>query len=123
LSLSWFSENFCKQISPEVGFTCHLRAQPSDGGDAESVFNGLNNIVWSQCPGYTGSNTQKRPKGAEARACLGARHIDKLLAWYFYGEYNNDLHSKDKTMTRYQKWLKGLNGELPSLIDEISTPV
>jgi putative transposase len=105
------------KISPEIGFTCHQREQPSDGGDAESVFNGLNHQVWRECPGYTGSNVKKRPKNAESRACLTSRDIDKLVSWHFYGVYNNDNHPKFKTRTRYQVWLDGLDGELPPVMD------
>lgn len=106
-----------KRISPGLGFIVHERGKPSDGGDVESVFNGLNKKVWPEDPSYTGSNTTQRPKNAQAKACLTTRDTDKLLSWYFYSEYNHDLHTKDPTDTRYRKWLEGMDGELPPVME------
>lgn len=50
-----------------------MRRKPSDGGDVESVFAGLNKRVWSEDPSYTGSNTTERPKDAHKKACLTFR--------------------------------------------------
>lgn len=107
-----------KRISPGLGFIVHLRRKPSDGGDVESVFGGLNKRVWSEDPSYTGSNTTERPKNAQEKACLTFRDTDKRVSWYFYGEYNNENHTKDPTETRYTMWLEGMDGELPPVIDE-----
>ena len=107
-----------KRISPGLGFIVHLRRKPSDGGDVESVFNGLNKRVWSEDPSYTGSNTTQRPKDAQAKACLTFRDVDKVLSWYFYVEYNLARHTKDRTELRYTKWLEGMDGELPPVVDE-----
>jgi len=107
-----------KRISPDLGFIVHLRRKPSDGGDVESVFAGLNKRVWSEDPSYTGSNTTERPKDAHKKACLTFRDTDQRLSWYFYGEYNNENHTKDPTETRYTKWLEGMHGELPPVLDE-----
>jgi len=107
-----------KRISPGLGFIVHLRRKPSDGGDVESVFGGLNKRVWSEDPSYTGSNTTERPKDAQEKACLTFRDTDKRVSWYFYGEYNNENHTKDPTETRYTMWLEGMDGELPPVIDE-----
>lgn len=105
-----------EQIGPNLGFTHYLRARPEDGGWIESVFNGLNKRVLSLLPGYTGSNVTKRIKGAEKRAYLRARAIDKIISLYFYGEYNHEC-PKGMIRTRYQEWLHGLRGELPAIID------
>lgn len=104
-------------IGPNVGFTHYLRQQTEDGGAIESVFNGLNKRVLSQLPGYTGSNVSRRVKGAEKRACLTPRAIDKILSWYFYGEYNHEA-PKRMIRTRYEQWLYGLRGELPAVVDD-----
>ncbi|WP_416673555.1 Mu transposase C-terminal domain-containing protein [Egbenema bharatensis] len=109
---------YLKRISPGLGFIVHLRRKPSDGGDVESVFGGLNKRVWSEDPSYTGSNTTERPKDAQEKACLTFRDMDKRVSWYFYGEYNNENHTKDPTETRYTMWLEGMDGELPPVIDE-----
>ncbi|MBD2093431.1 Mu transposase C-terminal domain-containing protein [Microcoleus sp. FACHB-1515] len=106
-----------EEIGPQVGFTHHLRGKKEDGGDVESVFNGLNKRVLSKLPGYTGSNVTKRVKGAEKRACLIPRVIDKIISWYFYGEYNHEC-PKGKIRTRYEQWLHGLRGKLPTVIDD-----
>lgn len=105
-------------ISEELGFTCHLRRQVSDGGDVEAVFNGLNHQVWSNCPGYTGSSVQKRPKNAESEVCLGSRDLDKLVAWHLYAVHNHANHPKFETRSRYQVWLDGFNEELPPVMEE-----
>jgi putative transposase len=104
-------------IGPNLGFTHYLRQQTEDGGAIESVFNGLNKRVLSQLPGYTNSNVTRRVKGAEKRACLTHRTIDKILSWYFYGEYNHEA-PKRMIRTRYEQWLYGLRGELPAVIDD-----
>jgi putative transposase len=106
-----------EEIGPQVGFTHHLRGKKEDGGDVESVFNGLNKRVLSKLPGYTGSNVTKRVKGTEKRACLTPRVIDKIISWYFYGEYNHEC-PKGKIRTRYRQWLHGLRGKLPAVIDD-----
>lgn len=105
-------------ISEELGFTCHLRRQVSDGGDAETVFNGLNRQVLSGCPGYTGSSVQNRPKNTESEVCLSSRDLDKLVAWHLYAVHNHDNHPKFETRTRYQVWLDGLDEELPPVMEE-----
>jgi putative transposase len=105
-------------ISEEIGFTCHLRRQVSDGGDAEAVFNGLNCQVWSNCPGYTGSSVQNRPKNTESEVCLSSRDLDKLVAWHLYAVHNHDNHPKFETRTRYRVWLDGLDEELPPVMEE-----
>jgi putative transposase len=107
-----------KRISPGLGFIVHLRRKPSDGGDVESVFAGLNKRVWSEDPSYTGSNTTERPKDAQEKARLTFRDTDKRVSWYFYGEYNNENHTKDPTETRYTMWFEGMDRELPPVIDE-----
>ncbi len=106
------------KISAEIGFTCHLRRKVSDGGDIEAVFNGLNHQVWSQCPGYTGSNVQKRPKNVESEVCLSSRDLDKLVSWHLYAIHNHDNHPKFETRTRYEVWIDGLDKELPVVMEE-----
>lgn len=106
-----------EQIGPNVGFTHYLRQTTEDGGAIESVFNGLNKRVLSQLPGYTGSNVTRRVKGAEKRACLRPKAIDKIISWYFYGEYNHEA-PRGAIRTRYEQWLYGLRGDLPAVIDD-----
>ncbi|MBW4472724.1 MAG: Mu transposase C-terminal domain-containing protein [Stenomitos rutilans HA7619-LM2] len=105
-------------ISEELGFTCHLRRQVSDGGDAETVFHGLNCQVWSACPGYTGSSVQKRPKNVESEVCLSSQDLDKLVAWHLYAVHNHKNHPKFETRSRYRVWLDGLDEELPPVMEE-----
>ncbi len=106
-----------EEIGPKVGFTHQLRESVEQGGDVESVFNGLNKRVLSKLPGYTYSNVTKRVKGAEKRARLTPRMIDKNISWYFYGEYNQEC-PKGKIRTRYEEFLFGLKGKLPAVIDQ-----
>jgi len=106
-----------EDIGPKVGFTRQSRESVEQGGDVESVFNGLNKRVLSKLPGYTYSNVTKRVKGAEKRACLTPRMIDKIFSWYFYGEYNQEC-PRGKIRTRYEEFLFGLKGKLPAVIDQ-----
>ncbi|PSB14095.1 hypothetical protein C7B61_16555 [filamentous cyanobacterium CCP1] len=105
--------DYLHQIGKEVGFTCHLRMRTEDGGDVEAMFNILRYLL-CECPGYTGSNTQKRPKGAEERARLKPKDVDKILAWFFYGIHNYRVCRKHRTMKRYERWIDKLpNKQLP----------
>ena len=110
--------DYLHQLGKELGFTCHLRMRTEDGGDVETMFNILRYLL-AKFPGYTGSNTQERPKGAEERACLKPRDVDKLLTWFFYGIFNHEVCQKHETMTRYERWLNKLPGQqLPREVAE-----
>jgi len=110
--------NYLHQIGKEVGFTCHLRMRTEDGGDIETMFNLLRYLL-CQCPGYTGSNPKEKPKGAEERACLKPKDVDKILAWFFYEIHNYRICQKHKTMTRYERWIDKLpNKKLPIEVPE-----
>lgn len=109
---------YLHQIAENLKFACHLRMRTEDGGDVETMFNILR-YLFSKWPGYTNSNTQKRPKGAEERACLKPRDVDKLLTWFFYGIFNHEVCQKHETMTRYKRWLNKLPGQqLPVEVPE-----
>ncbi|KAM3111159.1 Mu transposase C-terminal domain-containing protein [Phormidesmis sp. 146-33] len=106
--------DYLHQIGKEVGFTCHLRMKTEDGGDIEAMFNILRYLL-CECPGYTNSNTQKRPKGAEERACLKPKDADKILAWFFYEIHNYRICRKHRTMTRYERWIDKLPNTQPPI--------
>jgi len=63
----------------QLGFACHLRDRPSEGGIVERPFGTLNTDLFSTLPGYTGSNVQERPEEAEKEACLTLRELERLL--------------------------------------------
>lgn len=105
-------------IGERIGFECHIRAQPKEGGNVERVFGTINTQVNSKLKGYVGSHTKKRPENAEKDACLTLRDIRRILARFFCDEYNQDICPKDRRMTRYQKWLSRLPGGKPRTIDE-----
>lgn len=51
-----FRSSHLEQISVQLGFVCHLRDRPSEGGIVERPFGTFNTEVFSMLPGYTGSN-------------------------------------------------------------------
>ena len=53
-----FRSNHVQQIAVDLGFVCHLRDRPSEGGIVERPFRTLNDQLFSTLPGYTGSNVQ-----------------------------------------------------------------
>ncbi|HEY9628618.1 MAG TPA: DDE-type integrase/transposase/recombinase [Coleofasciculaceae cyanobacterium] len=54
-----FRSNHLQQIGVQLGFTCHLRDRPSEGGIVERPFGTFNTDFFSTLPGYTGSNVQE----------------------------------------------------------------
>lgn len=75
----YFRSNHLNQISVQLGFVCHLRDRPSEGGIVERPFKTFNTELFSTVPGYTGSNVQERPEEAEKQACLTLRDLERKL--------------------------------------------
>jgi putative transposase len=71
-----FRSNHLQQIGVQLGFTCHLRDRPSEGGIVERPFGTINTQFFSTLPGYTGSNVQDRPPEAEKEACLTLHELE-----------------------------------------------
>lgn len=113
-----FDCDHIRSIGERIGFECHIRAQPKEGGNVERPFGTLNTQVNSKLKGYVGSNTKERPENAEKDACLTLRDIRRIIARYFCDEYNHDICPKDRRFTRYGKWLSRLPGGKPRTIDE-----
>lgn len=101
----------------QLGFVCHLRDRPSEGGIVERPFGTLNTEVFSTLPGYTGSNVQKRPEDAEKEACLTLRQLEQHLVRYLVDNYNQRLDARMGDQTRFQRWESGLLA-MPHLISE-----
>ena len=103
-----FRSNHLQQISLQLGFTCHLRSRPSEGGVVERPFKTLNTEVFSTLPGYTGSNVQERPEDAEKEACLTLKDLEKLIVRYIVDNYNQRLDARMGEQTRFVRWESGL---------------
>ncbi len=103
-----FRSNHLQQISVQLGFVCHLRDRPSEGGIVERPFGTLNTELFSTLPGYTGSNVQERPEQAEKEACLTLRELDRLLVRYIVDKYNQSIDARLGDQTRFQRWEAGL---------------
>jgi putative transposase len=103
-----FRSNHLRQIGVELGFTCELRARPSEGGIVERPFGTFNTELFSSLPGYTGSNVQERPKEAEKEACLTLRELEQSLVRYIVDNYNQRVDSRMGDQTRFQRWDAGL---------------
>ena len=103
-----FRSKHLEQIGVQLGFTCHLRDRPSEGGIVERPFGTFNTEFFSTLPGYTGSNVQERPKNAEKEACLTLRELEKLFVAYLVNRYNQRLDARMGDQTRAARWDAGL---------------
>jgi putative transposase len=112
-----FRSNHLQQISVQLGFVCHLRDRPSEGGIVERPFGTFNTELFSSLPGYTGSNVQERPEEAEKEACLTLRELERLLVRYIVDKSNQSIDARLGDQTRYQRWEAGLIAA-PNLISE-----
>ncbi|WP_321170069.1 Mu transposase C-terminal domain-containing protein [Mastigocoleus testarum] len=103
-----FRSNHLQQIGVQLGFVCHLRDRPSEGGIVERPFGTFNTELFSTLPGYTGSNVQQRPKEAEKEACINLRELEKLLVRFIVDKYNQSIDARSGDQTRLQRWEAGL---------------
>lgn len=78
-----FRSNHLQQIGVQLGFVCHLRDRPSEGGIVERPFGTFNTDFFSTLPGYTGSNVQERPEQAQKEACLTLRELEHRFIAFF----------------------------------------
>ncbi|WP_244329197.1 Mu transposase C-terminal domain-containing protein [Tolypothrix sp. PCC 7910] len=111
-----FRSEHLKQIGFQLGFECHLRDRPSEGGIEERSFGTINTDFLSGFYGYLGSNIQQRPENAEEEACITLRDLQLRIVRYIVDNYNQRLDARSG-QTRFQRWEAGLPA-LPSLIDE-----
>ncbi|MFQ4144590.1 Mu transposase C-terminal domain-containing protein [Chlorogloeopsis sp. ULAP02] len=103
-----FRSNHLQQIAVQLGFVCHLRDRPSEGGIVERPFKTFNTELFSNLPGYTGSNVQERPEEAEKEACLTLRQLEQQLVRYLVNHYNQRIDARMGDQTRFQRWESGL---------------
>lgn len=103
-----FRSNHLQQIGVQLGFVCHLRDRPSEGGIVERPFKTFNTELFSTLPGYTGSNVQERPEDAEKEACLTLRQLEQRLVSYIVNNYNQRIDARMGEQTRFQRWESGL---------------
>jgi putative transposase len=103
-----FRSNHLQQISVQLGFVCHLRDRPSEGGIVERPFGTFNTEFFSTLPGYLGSNVQKRPEEAEKEACLTLWELEQRLVRYIVDNYNQRTDARMGDQTRFQRWESGL---------------
>lgn len=112
-----FRSNHLQRIGADLGFACHLRDRPSEGGVVERPFRTLNEQLFSTLPGYTGSNVQERPEDAEKDASLTLRDLEHLVVRFICDQYNQTLDARMGDQTRLQRWEAGLP-KVPDLIEE-----
>ncbi|XGV97331.1 MAG: Mu transposase C-terminal domain-containing protein [Leptolyngbya sp. BL-A-14] len=103
-----FRSKHLEQIGVQLGFTCHLRDRPSEGGIVERPFGTFNTEFFATLPGYTGSNVQERPENAEKDACLTLRELEQLFVAYLVNRYNQGLDARMGNQTRAERWDAGL---------------
>lgn len=112
-----FRSKHLQQIGVDLGFTCHLRDRPSEGGIVERPFRTLNDQLFSTLPGYTGSNVQERPEDVEKDARLTLRELEQLLVRFVCDRYNQSIDARMGDQTRFQRWEAGLL-DVPDVIEE-----
>lgn len=112
-----FRSNHVQQIATDLGFVCHLRDRPSEGGVVERPFRTLNEQLFSTLPGYTGSNVQERPEDAEKDAKLTLRELEQLIVRFICDRHNQGIDARMGDQTRFQRWEAGLPS-VPDVIDE-----
>ncbi|MEH2296082.1 Mu transposase C-terminal domain-containing protein [Nostoc sp.] len=112
-----FRSEHLKQIAFQLGFECHLRDRPPEGGIEERGFGTINTDFLSGFYGYLGSNVQVRPEGAEEEACITLRELHLLIVRYIVDNYNQRIDARSGDQTRFQRWEAGLPA-LPNLIEE-----
>jgi len=112
-----FRSKHVQQIGVDLGFVCHLRDRPSEGGIVERPFRTLNDQLFSTLPGYTGSNVQERPEDAEKNASLTLRQLEQLIVRFICDRYNLGVDARMRDQSRFQRWEAGLP-EVPDLMDE-----
>ncbi len=112
-----FRSEHLKQIGFHLGFECHLRDRPPEGGIEERGFGTINTDFLAGFYGYLGSNLQQRPEEAESEACITLRELHLLLVRYIVDNYNQRIDARSGNQTRFQRWEAGLPALAP-LIDE-----
>lgn len=112
-----FRSKHLEQIGMQLGFTCHLRDHPSEGGIVERPFGTFNTEFFATLPGYTDSNVQKRPANAEKEASLTLRELEQLFVAYLVNKYNQGLDARMRNQTRIERWEAGLL-QRPPLLSE-----
>ncbi len=112
-----FRSNHLQQIGVQLGFVCHLRDRPSEGGIVERPFKTFNTQLFSRLSGYTGSNVQQRPEEAEKEACWTLRQLEQRLVRYIVNWYNRDLDARMGDQTRFVRWESGLFAT-PAILSE-----
>ena len=112
-----FRSNHLQRIGADLGFACHLRDRPSEGGVVERPFRTLNDQLFSTLPGYTGSNVQQRPKETEKDSSLTLRNLEHLIVRFICDQYNQSLDARMGDQTRFQRWEAGLP-TVPAIIEE-----
>ena len=112
-----FRSNHLKLIGADLGFVCHLRDRPSEGGVVERPFRTLNDQLFSTLQGYTGSNVQERPDDAEKNASLTLRDLECLVVRFICDQYNQTLDARMGDQTRLQRWEAGLL-RAPEILEE-----
>ncbi|MBD2515354.1 Mu transposase C-terminal domain-containing protein [Nostoc sp. FACHB-973] len=112
-----FRSEHLKQIGFQLGFECHLRDRPPEGGIEERGFGTINTDFLSGFYGYLGSNIQERPEQAEEEACITLRELNLLIVRYIIDNYNQRIDARSGDQTRFQRWEAGLPA-LPNLIEE-----
>lgn len=112
-----FRSNHIQRIGADLGFSCHLRDRPPEGGIVERVFRTLNDQLFSTLPGYTGSNVQQRPEAADKEASLTLRELEQLVVRFLCDNYNQSIDARMGDQTRFQRWEAGLIAP-PDLLEE-----
>ncbi|RCJ33035.1 hypothetical protein A6769_26795 [Nostoc punctiforme NIES-2108] len=106
-----FRSEHLKQIGFQLGFECHLRDRPPEGGIEERGFGTIKTDFLSGFYGYLGSNIQERPEGA-----LVAEEDTLRQLWELMAEKNtpliNELLLQVGKHPGFETWLE--EGKIPT---------
>ncbi|MBD2038225.1 Mu transposase C-terminal domain-containing protein [Leptolyngbya sp. FACHB-321] len=106
-----------KQIGRKFDFECETRRSPKEGGIVERWFKTINNIL-RRLGGFIEKAKDKDAiEKAQKGAFLRRRDLRRVLDGFFWA-YNHEPYPRDKRHTRYERWVKGLGGVLPAVLDE-----
>lgn len=112
-----FNSKHLEQVANELKIVLCQRRYPAEGGIVERPFGTLNSELFSTLPGYTGSNTKRRPKQAETNASLTLEQLEKQIVRYIVDRYNQGIDPRTGEQTRLGRWESARVAQLPLVSD------
>lgn len=106
-----------KQIGRKFDFECETRRSPKEGGIVERWFKTIKDMLRRFGGFIEKPKVKEYTEKAQKGACLRRRDLRRVMDGFFWA-YNHEPYPKDMKYTRYERWLKGLGGVLPDVLEE-----